>query len=279
MELIIANNAGFCYGVTRAVNATLEEAKKENNVYCLGELVHNKQVNNNLKGAGITIIDDISRSKGKTIIRAHGVPKRVYEYAKNNKIDLVDCTCPNVLKVHEIVKKFNDEGYYIFLTGKKDHPENIGTVSYCDNYSIIEDKNDVDAALVSFNKSDIRKLLLISQTTYSVEKFYLIREMISYKIKKDVKFDIENTICPTTEMRQKEAEEISKKVDCIIIVGGKNSSNTHKLYDIALKNCKNVFWVEDNIDKKDVENFKKIGIIAGASTPKESINRIVKLIK
>ena len=282
MEIIVGKTAGFCYGVKRAVDNTINETKENDIVYCLGELVHNEQVVDELEKKGVRFIDDIKElpdSNKKIIIRAHGVSNEVYEYAKSNGIKLIDLTCPNVLKVHEIAKDYAAKGYYIFLAGKKEHPENIGTVSYCKNYSVIEQPENTEKALEEFEKSGIKKLLLISQTTYNIEKFYLIREKISYNLKKDVIFEIENTICSATEIRQKETEKLSKEVDCMIIVGGNNSSNTRKLYDIASKNCKNSFLVQDHIEKSDVAGFNRIGIMAGASTPMESVNKIIDIIK
>lgn len=280
MKIVLGKTAGFCYGVKRAVEQALKEAQdKKEDIYCLGELVHNDQVKKKLESSGVKFIEDIKEVKSvknsEVIIRAHGVTKEVYKYAEDHNIKLIDLTCPNVLKVHKIAKEASNNGYFIFITGKKDHPENIGTISYCDNYAIIEEPSDTEIALKELKKSGLNKLLLISQTTYSIEKFYLIREKISYLLDKSVKFDIENTICPTTETRQKEAEEMSKKVDCMIIIGGKNSSNTRKLYEISSKNCKNVFFVEDEIDIEKIKQYAKIGIMAGASTPKESIEKII----
>lgn len=274
MEFILGKTAGFCGGVKTAV----EKALNEKNVYCLGELVHNKQVNEMLKENGIIFIDNISKSKGKTIIRTHGVEKNVYEYAKKNNIELLDLTCPNVIKIHKLAEKYSNDGYYIILTGKPDHPENIGTVSYCNRYSIVENIEDIGKAIEKFENSGFNKLLLISQTTYDLEKFYIIREKISYALEKEikenkVKFAIENTICQTTQDRQEETKKLSKEVDCMIIIGGKNSSNTKKLYEIAEKNCKNVIWIEDSIDIKQLKKIDKIGIMAGASTPNETIKK------
>lgn len=289
MEIILGKTSGFCYGVKRAVDTALEETKNNKNIYCLGELVHNAQVSKQLQEEGITFINDIkeislNEKEKKMIIRAHGVSKEIYEFAKSNKIQLLDLTCPNVTRVHEIASDFSKRGYYIFLTGKKEHPENVGTISYCKKYSVIEELNEVENAINVFKQTKCKNLALISQTTYNLEKFYLIREKISYCLKQDeelesVNFDIENTICQTTETRQKETEKIAKKVDCMIIIGGKNSSNTRKLYEVSKKYCKVAYLVEDNIKKEEIQKFNKIGIMAGASTPEESVNKIVKIIK
>lgn len=283
MEIIIGKTAGFCYGVKRAVEQAKKEVKEQKTTYCLGELVHNTQVIEELEECGVKFIDDIKevndKENRKLIIRAHGVSKDIYEYVEKFNIKIIDLTCPNVLEVHNKAKRFTEKGYFIFITGKKDHPENLGTISYCDNYVIIEEPEETEKAIEIFEKSGIKKLLLISQTTYDMEKFYLIREKISYKIDKNVELKIENTICHTTQIRQDETQKISKRVECMIIVGGKNSSNTKKIYEIAQKNCKNVLWVENKIDIELIKNYKSIGIMAGASTPRESIEKVLLQIK
>ena len=280
MEIVVGKTAGFCYGVKRAVEGATNEAKnKKEDIYCLGELVHNKQVMNNLQNLGIKCIEKIEESNGITIIRAHGVPKEVYDIAKNKNLKIKDYTCPNVLKIHEIVEKFNKRGYFIFLLGSKNHPENIGTLSYCDNYYVIEDENDLPNAIKAFKNTSNNKLLLIAQTTYSLEKFDKIKQMLEKHIETDINFVIKNTICKATELRQKETEEISKKVKNMIIIGGKNSSNTKKLYEISKKNCKNSVLIETVNDLKTMPKAEKIGIMAGASTPNESIQEVINFIK
>lgn len=283
MEVIVGKTAGFCYGVKRAVEGAEEELKKGNDVvYCLGEIVHNKQVVEELKKEGIKFIERIEEAKKITIIRAHGVPKQVYKEAEKINIELKDYTCPNVLKIHEIADEYSKKGYYIFLCGNEKHPENIGTISHCGKYfSIIEKENDVYKALENFKNSKLQKLLLISQTTFSLEKFYIIKEIISNELQKDIELVVKNTICKATEFRQKETEEISKRVDYMIIIGGSNSSNTKKLYEIAKKNCKNCSCIEtqNDLDINKLKKYNKIGIMAGASTPKKNIEEVVKKIK
>lgn len=283
MEIIIGKTAGFCYGVKRAVDGAKEELNKFNeSIYCLGEIVHNKQVVDELKDDGITFINNIEEAKGKTIIRAHGVANDIYEKAKELNIELVDYTCPNVLKIHKIADEYSKNGYYIFLCGSKKHPENIGTISHCgEGYFVIEKEDDIFRALESFEKSKLQKLLLISQTTYSLEKFYIIEKIINNELEKNVEIVIKNTICRATELRQKETDEISKKVNYMIIIGGVNSSNTKKLFDIAKRNCKNCICIETvkELDLQELIKYKKIGIMAGASTPKKSIEEVVQKLK
>lgn len=280
MEIIVGKTAGFCYGVERAVEGAIKEVTKERkkgSTYCLGEIVHNKNVIKKLEDLGIKCIEKIEGAEGTVLIRAHGVPKEIYDVAKTMNINIQDYTCPNVLKVHKIAKKFSQEGYFIFLLGAKSHPENLGTLSHCGNdYYIFEKEEDVLEAIEKFKNSKKKKLLLISQTTFSLERFHKIEEILQKQIKKDITFVVKNTICRTTELRQKETEELSKKVDTMIIIGGKNSSNTKKLYETAKKNCSNTIFIETVKELETKEIGEKIGIMAGASTPKEDIEDVLK---
>ena len=283
MEIVVGKTAGFCYGVKRAVDGSIQQAQNHENLYCLGDLVHNKQVIESLEKKGIEFVNDIEKIKNsKVIIRAHGESKEVYENAYKNNIEIIDYTCPNVLKIHDIAKEYKDKGFYIFLCGKKDHPENIGTISYCGkNYSVINSEEEFDLALEEFKKSNIEKLLLISQTTYSIEKFHKIEEKIKKELINNEEIVIKNTICRATELRQIETEKLSKEVEYMIIIGGKNSSNTMKLYEIAKRNCPKSICIEtsDELSVDSLKNYEKIGVMAGASTPMESINNVVKKIQ
>lgn len=274
MEIIIGKSAGFCYGVKRAIEGATLELKKYKRIYALGELVHNKEVINSLEEKGLVTINDIEKAKEICIIRAHGEPKKTYEKAKKLNIKLVDFTCPNVIKNHKLVEEYHNKGYYVILLGNPNHPENIGTISYCDGYGVCIDIEQIDEVKEYINKEKIKKILILAQTTYSLSKFYNCIEKIKSNLK-DKEIEIINTICKATEIRQKETEELSKKVDCMIIVGGKNSSNTNKLYDISKNNCKNTMLVEniDEINFKNLECYSKVGIMAGASTPDSSFKK------
>lgn len=281
MEIIIGKTAGFCYGVKRAVEGSLNETS-DKQIYCLGELVHNKQVMNEIEKQGIKLIEDIKEvpNNSKVIIRAHGVVKEIYEIAKEKNIDLIDYTCPNVLKIHEVASKYKNENYYIFVIGNKTHPETIGTISYCgNNYSCIETEDDINDSIESLKESKIKDLLLIVQTTFSEAKFKLIKEKIEETIN-DINIVVKNTICAATSTRQKETENLSKEVDCMIIIGGKNSSNTKKLYELAEKNCQKAIAIEtkEELNKEELINYQKIGIMAGASTPKKNIDEVAELL-
>lgn len=283
MEVIIGKNAGFCYGVERAVETTKKELESVEEIYCLGELVHNSRVIKDLEQRGLKTIENFENGNKKIIIRAHGISKNVYEQAKNNNIELVDLTCPNVLKIHKIIEEHVLDNYYIFLIGSKKHPETIGSFSYAgENGFVIENEDDIQSGYDNFIKSQKQKLLIIVQTTFSLSKFNSLVDNIKDKIKakNNIILEIKNTICNATKIRQEETEELSKMVDCMIIIGGKNSSNTKKLYEIANKNCENTFLIEC---VKELENvnmlvYKKIGIMAGASTPKEHIEEVKQFL-
>jgi len=282
MEIILGKTSGFCHGVRNAVdNAKKEIEQSKETVYCLGELVHNKHVKNSLKEKGLIFIENIEEAKGKTIIRAHGVTKETYKKAQKLGIELKDLTCPKVLKIHDIAEEYSKNGYYIFLVGEANHPEIIGTFSFCgENSTIIEKISDLEQSIERINEKQFKKVLLIAQTTFNKIK----KEEIKEKLKKELKaieLKIMNTICLATELRQKETEELSQKVDLMLIIGGRKSSNTNKLYEISSKNCKNVIFAEniDDIDLNFVRQFEKIGVMAGASTPRESIESIVNFIK
>ena len=187
----------------------------------------------------------------------------------------------NVLNIHTIAEDYKKQGYYIFLTGTEGHPEVIGTKSHCgENFSLISLEKDIEKAIKNFEKTNINKLLLISQTTYSTKKFDEVRKKLEEKISKNVNLVIKNTICLATEQNQKEAKEISSKVDMSIVIGGKNSSNTRKLYEIAKEECKNTILIESKIELEETkfDNIEKIGIMAGASTSHESINEIIDFL-
>lgn len=292
MEIIVGKSSGFCYGVKRAVESAEKDASKvKENIYCLGEIVHNSDVVNSLSQKGIIFVENIDEiSKDSTvIIRAHGVTKSIYEKAKEKNIEIRDYTCPNVLKIHKIAQEYADKGYFIVLLGSRKHPENIGTVSYCgEHYFVVQDESQIYLAVDEINRWNFNKVLVIAQTTFGIEDFAVFTEILSNELYRTVELVIENTICQTTEIRQKETEELSKSVDCMIIIGGKNSSNTHKLFDIAKSNCDKTICIENvrelqfsdlGIKEMDNKSDIRIGIMAGASTPRKSIDEVMEWLK
>ena len=283
MEIIIGKTAGFCFGVANAVNKTEKFLNENKDICCLGELVHNKQVIQELEDKGLRTINNIKQAKQNVIIRAHGEPIKTYQEAKELGINILDLTCPKVLKIHNIATEYSNNGYYIVLIGQKEHPETIGTISYCGkNSSIIQNKEEIKDVLNKVYNSDIKKVLVLSQTTYSIEKFNVIVDLIKGELKgKNIELEIKNTICNATKLRQEETEKIAKVVELMIIIGGKNSSNTNKLYDISNKYCDNCILVETDkeIDLEYIKKIEKVGIMAGASTPQKSINSIVEKLQ
>jgi len=297
MEIIIGKTAGFCYGVKNAVTKTLEEAKKTNSniqLYCLGELVHNRQVITELEQVGVKIINDLQEiendEKGKTvIIRAHGVIPKIYQEIQAHGYKQIDLTCPNVLAIHKLVEQMSKDNTYILLIGNKEHPEVIGTYGFCDKGYIIETEEDINIAIDNFEKTKMQKLAIVAQTTFSLEKFNKIVNKIQEMMEcKEIDLKIKNTICNATKLRQDETEKLSREVDVMIIIGGENSSNTRKLYDISKKNCEYSICIENasQLDLTNIVQLKqnkteglKIGIMAGASTPHESIEEVKKLLE
>lgn len=285
MEYIVGEKAGFCFGVRNAVEKAKESIESEKNMYCLGEIVHNKDVVSELEKMGMEFIDSIDENKdGKpTIIRAHGVSKEIYTIAEERNIRLIDLTCPFVLKIHKIVEEHEKLGYYIFLVGAKKHPETIGTAGFCgSSYSIIEQEEDIDQAIKELEQSGINKVFVVVQTTFNMTKFNSFIEEIKRKLEQNkIQVDYQNTICLATQERQDETYKISKEVDYMIVIGGRNSSNTKKLYEISKQNCTNTICIEsaEEINIEDLRKFKKVGIMAGASTPKSSIEKVIEIVK
>lgn len=282
MELIIGKTAGFCFGVRNAVDKTYEEINKNTkNLYCLGELVHNGRIVENITKKGVITVNDISEipNNSNVIIRAHGVEPGIYDIANEKNLQLIDLTCPKVAMIHKLAKDFVNNEYYIFLIAENNHPETIGTKGFCGkNSSIVENIEDVEIAIKNFNESSLDKIAIIAQTTFSVDKFNTIVEDVKSRVNCEI--EVKNTICNATEMRQAETDELSKKVDLMIVIGGKNSANTKRLYDISAKNCKNAILIQNKDDEvlKEVlkNDFERVGIMAGASTPKESIDEVVE---
>ena len=282
MNIIVGKLAGFCGGVINSVSKSDKLLEDGIKTYCLGELVHNKQVVDKLKDKGLVFIDTLDEVEdgSRVIIRAHGVTKETYEIAMLKKLDIIDLTCPNVLRIHEKAIKLVEDDYFVVLIAQKDHPEAIGTISFCGKDSVIlEDKNGISEVVRLFKNSSKTKLAVISQTTYSMIKFDELVEELKNQLN-EYELNIDNTICSATELRQKETSKLANEVDAMIIIGGKNSSNTKKLYDIASSKCKNTYIVETIDDlNEDMSCFDTVGVMAGASTPKESIDEVVDYLK
>ena len=268
----VAKTAGFCYGVKRAVDDVYKEIENGKKIATLGPLIHNRQVIEDLASKGVYAYDSIEDipSDHTVVIRAHGVPKAVYD--KMNGREYIDLTCPFVAKIHKIVSKHHKEGYQIIIVGDKNHPEVIGINGWCDNKAVIinDVKSEIDGNLAS------KDICIVAQTTINRDFFGEIVQNVKKTCKSTLVFD---TICSATSERQKSAAELAARVDMMFVVGGKNSSNTLKLYEVCKELCENTVHVENSkIIKKQYNNLlnkkMKVGITAGASTPESVIKEV-----
>ncbi len=281
MKIVVGKYSGFCPGVSNSVNKALDALLKYRYVYCLGEIIHNKMVVDNLNDKGMKIVQDIEDIPNNSVVifRAHGVKESIYKTAKKKNLKIIDLTCPIVKSIHDKVKKLKNK-QFIIITGDRYHPENIGTKDFAGiNSIIINNDSEIEEAFNEFKKSGLNKIYVISQTTYNLEKFNYLTEILKEKFR-DYEINIDNTICKTTELRQKEVDTLSKMADVVIVVGGKNSSNTQKLYEISSKNAEKVYHIEQKEELKN-EKFSKndtIALVAGASTPKDIILDVKKYL-
>lgn len=275
MEIIIAKNAGFCFGVDRAVKMTLEELEKEGDqVYSYGPLIHNPQAVSELEDKGLTTLESFERiGEGRLIFRSHGVPETIQEKAVEMGLSVVDCTCPYVKAVHKRVRDFSDKGYDIVIIGDSAHPEVIGINGWCYDKAYI-----IDSEEEARNLPRLGKVCVVSQTTNRLEKFQLLADIVKERSSES---EIFNTICNATRTRQDSAAELAQRVDAMIVIGGKTSSNTTKLAEISRKYCNNVYLIEtvEELALQELQNFNTIGITAGASTPDRIIKEAVKVME
>ncbi|MEG1646255.1 MAG: bifunctional 4-hydroxy-3-methylbut-2-enyl diphosphate reductase/30S ribosomal protein S1 [Clostridia bacterium] len=276
MQIIVGKNAGFCFGVSNAIKMVYDAKKNCNaKVYTLGEIIHNPIVVEQLQKNDIFEVDenfDKQNTHDAIVIRSHGVSKQINEKLLKNWGNVVDATCPFVKKIHDIVQEKFNAGYKIVIIGEPDHAEVIGTNGWCENQAII-----ISEVNFKFTFLDTEKYCIVSQTTFSYEKYKKIVEIIKNNAK-IVEFF--NTICYTTKERQLEAQNIAKNVDTMLVLGGKHSSNTCKLFELCKKYCKNTYLIEKVTELKSVQikNTKRLGITAGASTPNELIEEVVKVM-
>lgn len=268
-KVTLAKTAGFCYGVKRAVDGVYGKYKEGKKIATLGPIIHNRQVIEDLQSKGIYSYSSVSDIPKDCIIviRAHGVGENVYKEIGTR--EYLDLTCPFVSKIHKIVSEHYKKGCEIIIVGDKNHPEVIGINGWCnDSATIINDTNyKIDEF---FAEKDI---CIVAQTTINRDFFGEIVQNIKKTCKSTLIFD---TICNATKDRQKEADEISRNSDTMIVIGGKESSNTRKLFEISKRNCPNSYHIETIEDLPQIKTFKKIGITAGASTPSSIIEEVVK---
>lgn len=274
MEIILAETAGFCFGVKRAVDTVYQEVEQNAPVYTYGPIIHNEEVVNDLQQRGVTVLHDFDELKqihtGSVVIRSHGVEKQVYDRIQEQGLKLVDATCPFVLKIHKIVQEESEKGNRILIIGSNDHPEVEGIKGWCKTEPIVvEQAEDIDF----IDLAPGEKLVIVSQTTFNNKKFQDLVEIIS---KKGYDICAYNTICNATEARQKETAQIAKEADAMIVIGGKNSSNTQKLYAISKNECANTYYIQTlvDLDLTAFESVSRVGITAGASTPNNIIKEV-----
>ena len=278
-EVTTAKSAGFCFGVKRAVDMVYDEAKKGERVYTLGPIIHNQQVVEDLEKKGVKVIDsvnDINNGYDATvIIRSHGVPEKVIKALREKNVNIVDATCPFVLKIHKIVKEASQNGKTIVIIGSDNHPEVEGIKGWCVNEPVVLES--VEEA-ENYTVDGAKKLCVVSQTTFNYKKFKDIVDILS---KKSYDIDVMNTICNATEERQTEAGTIARQSDAMLVIGGKHSSNTQKLYDICRKECENTYFIQtlDDLDLKQLQSFRSVGITAGASTPNNIIKEVQSYVR
>ena len=273
MKIIVGKESGFCFGVKRAVDGVKEDAKNLDKLYCLGEIVHNEGVVSELENMGVTFIESLDEieDESNVAIRAHGVDEKTYKLAESKNLKVRDYTCPKVAQIHLKIKEKANDGYTIILIGKKTHPETIGSMGYAKDVYVIETIDEIESL------PNLSKVFSIVQTTFSMSKYLEIEKTLKEKYPN---IECLNTICASTKNRQEECAKIAKEADFMIIVGGKNSSNTKKLYEVACANCENCIIIQDENDKKieECKNYDIIGIMSGASTPIETVQKIVEKI-
>ena len=274
-KVILAETAGFCFGVDRAVNLVYSLVNDGKKVCTLGPIIHNAQLVGDLEQRGVKIIDSIDECPDgyMVVVRTHGVEKSVIDDIENKNIDYVDATCPFVKKIHRIVKKF-DSSVPVLVAGDVNHPEVIGIRSYCNGKSFVF-KNDEELQKILQNDyiDKNEKIICVSQTTFSLEEWKKCEKIIK---KVCTNCEIFDTICNAPADRQNEAYEISKKSDAMIVIG-RHSSNTCKLRDVSSAHCRS-FLIEtaDELKSIDLSPYNVIGVTAGASTPSVIIKEVLK---
>ena len=286
MEVKVAKTAGFCFGVQRAVDKVYELIGScPDRLFTLGPIIHNEEVVNDLEKKGVRVAseDDLrTLPEGSTVvIRSHGVGKKVYDHLEEYGLSYVDVTCPFVLKIHRIVEKESRAGAHIVIIGDPDHPEVVGICGWCMGpYTVIRTEQDALDFVFPADKS----ICIVSQTTFNYNKFKDLVEILREKRYDNTVLNILNilnTICNATEERQKEAKSIAGEVDTMLVVGGRHSSNTQKLFEICKKECENTYYIQTPVDL-DSDMFQcssYVGITAGASTPKKIIEEVQEHVR
>ena len=285
MKVKTAKTAGFCFGVKRAVDKVYELIENGvSPIYTLGPIIHNEEVVSDFEKKGVTVIseEDIPKLReGTVVIRSHGVGRRIYDMLKTAGISFVDVTCPFVLKIHRIVERESRAGKQIIIFGDPSHPEVKGICGWCEgSCTVLRNREDAE----NFVPDPGRIPCIVSQTTFNYNKFKELVEILCKKRYDNNVLSIDNilnTICNATEERQKEAQSIAGEVDTMLVIGGRHSSNTQKLFEICKEECENTYYIQTPVDL-DSEMFHHssyVGITAGASTPKKIIEEVQEHVR
>ena len=277
MEITLAKSAGFCFGVNRAVNMVYELLQQGKSVCTLGPIIHNSQLVKELSDKGVIIIENPEQlPKDSTlVIRSHGIPQQIYKQLNDLNVDYVDATCPFVTKIHNIVKTHSSTGAIVFIAGDPEHPEVEGIKSFSNSDVFIFNSLEELECITNVNaKITEKNIIVVAQTTFNTDVW---QKCIKYIKKVYTNTNIFDTICDATSIRQQEAKEIASSSDLMLVIGGKHSSNTEKLYTICSELCPSML-IEDvsELPLDKIKDIKKIGVTAGASTPARIIKEALK---
>lgn len=276
----VAKTAGFCFGVKRAVEKVYEQVETgKKNVYTYGPIIHNEEVVSDLESRGVQVLESREEleklSQGTVAIRSHGVPEEIYRVIEEKGLECVDATCPFVRKIHRIVEKESRNGRHIIIVGNDKHPEVEGIKGWCQGpVTVISTEEEAEKLTIPEGE----KLCIVSQTTFNYNKF---KDLVEILEKKRYDRIVLNTICSATEERQLEARQIACEADTMIVIGGRHSSNTQKLYEICKKECRNTYYIQTlvDLDTKPFQCIGCVGITAGASTPNNIIEEVQRHVR
>ena len=277
MKVELAKTAGFCFGVKRAVETVYKQVEEYRGtpIYTYGPIIHNDEVIKDMRAHGVEVLhtpEDLKNlQEGVVIIRSHGVPKYIHDILNERGITCVDATCPFVKKIHRIVTEESQKGAYIIIIGSDAHPEVEGIKGWAGNQvSVIQTVEEANAFRLT---DENQKVCIVSQTTFNYNKF---KELVEIMCKKGYDINVLNTICSATKERQEEAHEIANRVEAMIVIGDKHSSNTQKLFEICSNACADTYYIQtlDDLDMNQLRSVESVGITAGASTPKNIIEEV-----
>ena len=279
MEVLLAKSAGFCFGVKRAVEQVYEQTGGSKKIYTYGPIIHNEEVVKDLESKGVQVVEGEEALKqiedGAVVIRSHGVPEAIYHMIEENGLECIDATCPFVKRIHKIVEKESKEGKQIIIIGNPGHPEVEGIMGWSSTPAVVIDSAE---EAMNFQPEAEKQLCIVSQTTFNYNKF---KELVEIFEKKGYNVNVVNTICNATEERQTEAAEIAAKVDAMIVIGGRHSSNTQKLYEICRERCAATYFIQtlEDLHLELPKTAALVGITAGASTPNNIIEEVQNYVR